>query len=103
VGARVVSGDEERIAESLRDCRLTYCEHWISGDNEPCCSPCLRDRILASDWLASHVAAAKAEALREAADEMPDIRDLTSNGIDLGSVHRWLTDRAARIDEASDA
>lgn len=45
-----------------------------------------------------YVAAAKAEALREAADEMPDVRDLTCNGINVDGAHYWLRMHAAGIE-----
>jgi hypothetical protein len=47
------------VAEWLRDERLTMCGH--GGADDQCCSPCLRDRILASDWLAAYVQAARDE------------------------------------------
>ena len=46
-----MSGDGS-LADWIRDWRLAECEHNVSSiDRELCCAPCLRDRILASDWL----------------------------------------------------
>lgn len=94
---RVAAGD---LADWLRDWRLTYCEHWIRGDSEPCCAPCLRDRILASDWLADVVAQAKAEALREAAEELGRLwvkkGKHFADGIYSPGYERWLRARADR-------
>lgn len=43
----------EHLADYLRDWRMTACDHTISMDREPCCAPCLRDRIIASGLLES--------------------------------------------------
>lgn len=59
------SAEDVDLAAWLRDWRLADCEHAEVRDGGIiCCSPCLRDRILASDWLAAHTAAAKREGAR---------------------------------------
>ena len=55
------------LAEWLRDERLTRCEHTSTDCDRPLvCSPCLRDRFLASSWLADLIATERAAAVDEA-------------------------------------
>jgi hypothetical protein len=46
-----VAAEEVDLAETLRDERLQPCDHSTKGWPD-CCVTCLRDRLLASDWLA---------------------------------------------------
>ena len=45
----------EHLADYLRDWRMAACDHTIGTDREPCCSPCLQDRIIAAGLLAGGV------------------------------------------------
>ena len=55
--------EELDLAANLRDWSLAGCEHTIRMDEGRTCSPCLRDRLLASDWLAARVAAERDRVL----------------------------------------
>lgn len=109
--ARDTQGDREALAKmliregaapggSVHSWRCDYPD--IYG---PCdCVEQLADEILASDWLAAHVARARAEALREAADEarFPNLGWEAGGHTSAYSVRRWLRERADHIDPGAD-
>lgn len=62
------SAEDVDLAAWLRDWRLADCEHAEVRDGGIiCCSPCLRDRILTSDWLTAHTTAAEARGAERGA------------------------------------
>lgn len=63
------------LAEQLRDWQLELCAHRSEYSTIPCCSPCLRDRILASEWLAKVKAKAAAEEDERLADMASSVFD----------------------------
>lgn len=79
-----VEGD---LAAWLRDWRLADCEHAEVRDGGIiCCSPCLRGRVLASDWLAARDAQIT-EAAEAAAGER--IAQARAEGADTASDKTW--------------
>lgn len=91
----------EHLADYLRDWRMTACKHTISMDREPCCSPCLRDRIIASGLLESpeprrseaEIEAEPVWAAISTDPERPTLARVTFAGYPDGIVSRWWRDR----------
>lgn len=90
-------GGRVDLAAWLRDWSLAGCEHTIAMDEGRACSPCLRDRILASDWLATH----DAEVERAVAERIAAAIEAAAVGKNMTTrVHHAAAARIARAEGA---
>jgi len=91
--------DDGNLADWIREWRLAGCNCNPLVDGQAC-SPCIRDRILASEWLAQVKAAAHREAARRMLDHEDEWTVDEAAGLWMAGVHGGDTGEDADWHEA---